>query len=306
MSNDPKRQTIEMLRVIRMDILNRARTGELDYERSIQTLEKHLGIAREIDNIRLLAQTYNAIGAVEMDRGHLQTAIETFRRALQEAEGHEIGYTLGALYGNLGEAHRRLADFPAALEQFALAQPIFETLKAENNGWCIGENNRGWVYLALREYETARTCFGHVLDSILMHVDAAASTLIETYCGMAEVELHEQHLDQAWFNANRAEEVTLNHGNHQQLPLVYLTQAHIAAMDGSQDPEDLHDKTREALRRYGKPPAMARFIFNEALYQQRHGNLADMRRLGDEARLLFTELGMEQEAELSAALSKRP
>lgn len=306
MSSDPKRQTIEMLRVIRMDILSRARTGELDYERSIRTLEKHLTIARDLGNMRLLAQTYNAIGAVEMDRGHLHLALETFHRAIQETEGHDIGYTQGVLYGNLGEAHRRLADFSAALEQFALAQPIFETVKADNNGWCIGENNRGWVYLALQEFETARTCFQHALEGIHMNIDAAASTLVETYCGMAEVELHEQHIDQAWFNVNRAEEVTLNHGIHQQLPLVYLTQAHIVAIDGSQDPEDLYDKTREALRRYTMPPAMARFIFNEALYQQRYGNVPDMRRLGDEARLLFTELGMEQEAALAAALSKRP
>lgn len=302
MSEDAKQRTLEMLRVIRMDILTRARAGDLDYERSIATLHKHLNIATGIKNMRLLAQTYNALAVVELGRGHLQAAETYLRQGISATDGHDLGHTTGVLYGNLGEIYRRQARYNEALEAFATSQVIFEPYIGEHNGWSTGENNRGWTYLALQNYAVARACFENVPRTLNVQKDPAIPTLIETYTGLAEVELAEGNIEQAWINAKRAEEVTLNQGNRRQLDLVYATQSHIAAQDGSQDAAALFAKCREALAQYSTPPAVARFILNEALYQQRHGNLSAAHKLATECHALFLELDMQQEADLAAQL----
>lgn len=302
MTIDAKHRTLEMLRVIRMDILTRARSGDLDYDRSIQTLHKHLTLAKGIHELRLVAQTYNALGVVEMGRGHLREAEVYIRQGIVEAAGHELGHTPALLYGNLGEIYRRQALYHEALDAYTLSQALFEPFKDTHNGWSTGENNRGWTYLALQEYETARTCFENVPNAILIDQDPAIPTLVETYAGLAEVALAARDYTAAWGHVNRAEEVAVSHGNYRQLDLVYATKAHIAGADGSQDPAALYAACRENLHQYSKPPAIARFIFNEALYQQRHNQQETMQRLGAEAYQRFMELGMSQEATLAARL----
>lgn len=304
MTDNPHQRTVEMLRVIRLDIINRSRSTDFDYERSTTTLHKHLGIARDLQDTLLLAQTHNALGIIEMEAGHLDKAEAFLQQGLELIEGHDLALITAILYGNLGETYRRQALYTEALGTFSLALPIFEPLIGTNNGWSMTESNRGWVYLALQDYAVARRCFENAQEHLNMTVDIAASALLEIYAGLAEVELAGGNLARAWFNANRAEEVAEKGGFHAQLPTIYLCQAHIAARDASQAAAALFAKCRQTLERYHNPPSIARFILNEALYQQRVGNQAAAQRLGHEARALFHQLDMNQEAAIAERVAQ--
>lgn len=301
--DDPNSQVLEMFRVIRFEMFDRLEKGTLDYERSITTLIKHLATARQIQNPRLLGQTYNALGYIENDLGHFRQAETYFMRGLDEIDGYGLLDLKGTLYINIGEVFRRQGYFHQALDAYALAQAFLDRLRPPSAAWVTAENNRGHAFISLQAYDVAQACFERVLARVDFNEHSGFGTLVETYIGLAEIALAANKVSAAWTHARRAEDLCKGRSFALLLARTYLTMAHIAAHDGSSDPFEFYRACRDILNRYALPAVLARFLLTEALYQERHGHNDDCQRLAQEALLIFEERGMEQEAQIARGLA---
>lgn len=303
--DDPNRQLLEMFRVIRFEMFDRLEKGTLDYQRSIATLQKHLATARQLQNPRLLGQTYNALGYIENDLGHFQQAETYFMRGLDEIEGYGLLDIKGSLYVNIGEAFRRQGHYHQALDAYSLAQVFLDRLDPPSPAWVTAENNKGQSFLSLQAYEIAQACFEQVQARIDISASNAHGILIETYTGLAEIALAGGDFATAWTYAHRAEDLCKGRNFALSLARTYLTKAHIASADGSVPSAKFYRACRDVLHRYALPAVLARFLLNEALYQQHLNNLDDTHRLAEEALAIFEERGMQQEADIARTLLNR-
>lgn len=300
--NDPNSQLLEMFRVIRFEMFDRLEKGTLDYERSLTTLQKHLATARNLQNPRLLGQTYNALGYIENDLGHFQQAETYFMRGLDEIDGYGLLDLKGTLYINIGEVFRRQGYYHQALDAYALAQAFLDRLTPPSQAWVTAENNRGHAFLSLQAHEVAQACFERVLRRVDFNEHSGFGTLIETYLGLAEIALAARNFTLAWTHARRAEDLCKGRNFALLLARTHLTMAHIAAVDGSVPSAKYYRSCRDILHRYALPAVLGRFLLTEALYQDQIGQVEDCQRLAYEALTIFEERGMEQEAQIARGL----
>lgn len=291
----------EMLKRIRFQIFERHERGELDYERDMATLRKHLQIAREMQNQKLVGQTYNALGYIENDLGYFRQAESHFQAGFGAVRDDPEYELKGAIRNNLGETYRRLGKYAEAIATYTEAKDLAG--QSDNSqGVIIASNNLGWVHLLLGEYEQAAQLFQDVLTLVGDNTWEAVTTLIYTSCGLAEVELHHTHnVEAAWKYSSRAEDLALGRDYKLALGSTYLVKAHIAERDpnmSDEQPRNYYQMARDHLKTYATPTVLARYLVDEARYQATYGNATLARQFADEAKTIFHERDMVEDIEL--------
>lgn len=294
---------VEMMRRIRFDIFERMKKGTLNYKRDTATLQKHLQLAQEMNDLVLVGLTNNALGIVNSRMGYLDQAMMYYTQAVTALEkANEPGY-LGTLYINIGELHRRAGRYEMALENYQIARAFHQKANKPDSPVLI-ENNIGLAALALKDYARAKAQFELVLalsqDAPWDHINA----LIETHNGMAEVLLEAGDFAGAWTHAELAEKLATESDAKISVALTHLTKAHIAERDPVRRHEarDLYTKARQGVRTHGTPLVLARTLIDEARYQQRHGHAEETRRLASEARDMFKSMELASEVALAEEL----
>lgn len=296
---------IEMIRLIRQEILTRLRKGELRYQRDRKTLVHHLTLAEEIGDALLVGQLQEMLGLVDSEVGHFESAENHWRAAYQayESINHRAG--MSNALNSLGELYFQRDRLEEAQQTFYKARELAEDAN-DREGIVRVESNLGWWWLRHGDYQQAKICFALVVTVTELETWQHIYSLVTARRGMAEVLLAERSFNAAWREANEAESLAAGRQLKLLLGLTHLTKAHIAQLDpNTPGAEDYYFQLGwETLSDYGNPIMIAQTYLTEARYQQKIGQLNRAKDFILEAHDLYTQLELPNELKAIQAMLK--
>lgn len=294
---------IEMMRRIRFEIFERMERGTLNYKRDIGTLHKHLELAQEMQNPKLIGQTHNMIGIIDQGMGHFVKAEKHLVAAYEIVEPLGEYKLMASIQNNLGEVYRRTYRLKEAAAVYENAQPLFEKA-GDQVGLCTAQCNVGLTWLAMGNYTNAESWFRSVIEATRNTSWDHIATLIEAHNGLAEIHLQRHEYDVAWAHTDESERLAIERDFKIALALTHLTRAHVAENDPKRRSmaSGYYRMARQGLRASGTPILLARTLLEEARYQGRHGQPDDSVRLASESLGMFQELGLEEETRLAQTI----
>ncbi|HLA44701.1 MAG TPA: hypothetical protein VJZ27_14750, partial [Aggregatilineales bacterium] len=163
------------------------------------------------------------------------------------------------------------------------------------------EGNLGMIWLAKADYRQANVCFSLVVAGTQSESWEHVLSIVTARRGLAEVYLAQEQYNEAWHQANEAENLAEGRKLMLSLAETSLTKAHIAELDPSTPGAATYfrDQGRQKLREYGNPIILARTLMSEARYQCQRGNRGEATDLALEARDHFVKLAMDIEVQIS-------
>jgi len=291
---------IEMLRIIRMDILSRLYRGKTAFARDLKTLLNHLTIAEEIGDTLLIGEIeevvsilYNEIGQFEEGANHAVRAFHAYKKA-DSAQGlARVQYHLGNLYQHLGY-------LDAALEAYQEGRELSESI-GDTEAIMRMESQIGWVWLMKKAYNEAKVCFSLVVALTEYETWLHVVSLVAARRGFAELLLHMGDIPQAYQEVNHAELLASGGGLRVLQAQTYITRAHIAAQDPATllSPHECWQRARQILEEYNNPVMLARLLMAEARYQYNMNDLMAARLYAEEALQIFEAGHIEGESTLT-------
>lgn len=299
---------VELLNRIRNNIFDRLLQGRLHYRTDMAALEKHLLIARELQNNLLEGLTLNVMGIVQQTVGRFGHAHELYSQAHDVfARQHHIRY-MSLMKNNIGEVQRLSGSYQQALSYYISARYLIRasSLPKEeiNQTIPIIDSNIGQVLVSLGEYDEAEEHFQDVLAVIGEDTWAHVQVVSEAWRGLAEVYLSRGSLAKAQRHIDYARELAEGRNNKLMLAESALTCAHIAAIDprAAKAPQTYYDECHRLLQDQEVAGIYARILLNEARYQQQRGNEGQAQHFAQEAFLRFQQENMLEEARMAQSL----
>ncbi|MFX0095631.1 MAG: tetratricopeptide repeat protein [Candidatus Hodarchaeota archaeon] len=136
--------------------------GQLD--QSLDYLQRSLRLSEEINEMKGIVQSLNAIGRVYSQKGRLSQALSTYQKSYRLSE--KIGYKeeLAKTLNNMGIIYRWEGKIDDALACYQQNLELFKDLKNER-GIAISLNNLGLIYHWKGEIDSALRCYTESLRS---------------------------------------------------------------------------------------------------------------------------------------------
>jgi predicted ATPase/class 3 adenylate cyclase len=244
--------------------------------------------------LRALGVAHLMLGQFEQSYSYLEQA-----KALYAEFGDRRG--VSNMLITMGETVRQRGDYAAAAELYQEALAIAREI-GEHTGQIICLNNLGGAHLGLGDYAEAEEDLRQVIS---MAGPAAYQVLTETYSFLATACLGQGKVDEALEAAQRALALGQKTENHELIAESWRTLGLVAARHAK--PITLADKCYEAaecfsesLRLFsesGMEAGRARTLREWARYEQERGRPEEFQAMLEEAREIFTRLGMDRELE---------
>jgi class 3 adenylate cyclase/tetratricopeptide (TPR) repeat protein len=291
----------ELVAVLNVKVFAYYRLG--DFEAALNLGNQALELATEVGDKREIARSFNLIGNVHTILGSFGKVDDCYEQAL--ALYQEVGDRSGvsSVFNNLGESARLRGDYGAAVKLYQDALAITREI-GEHDGEAIALMNLAGARVGLGLYETAE----QDLRQVLRIVESANwHGLSETYRFLAEACLGQTRLDQAFQAAHRA--LTLGREVEEQelIGRAWYVLGKIAAHLDRSLALDIWGNGAPALEFDAAACfAEAWHVFNEtrmeadqartlrtwAVYQREHDEPVQADEMWQEARHIFSRLGM--------------
>ena len=290
--------TIEMIRQIRSRLYERIQQGKLNYQADIKTLRLHLSIAEQL-NEQLVGELQSMIGLVEAEKGNLAAAEQALFAAIETFQKLEDIKHMGRSYRDLGTVYLRAGKYELAIEAYQEARTRSE--KAGDFREVIAaENALADVWMAQFDIQNAKLCYALILAVTEDQPWLYVHHIIDAHRGFAEIYLAQENYEAAWKEVSRAENLASEPRYRIHLARLHLTQAHIAAKDPNspQNKEHYYAASRSVLIEGSNLRMLARFLYDEARYQNHHDNPERARAAGMEAMVFYEALDLDEEAQI--------
>ncbi len=193
-SGDDRAALSEALR--RMAVVHHHRS---DGARSRELCERSLGIAAEIGDDRLAAESLNTLAGFDLETGQIDSASQRFRRAL--ALGGDRPELRGRIEQNLGILANVRGEHAQAEAHYARSLEAFELL-GDQRGRALAYHNLGMVHSDRAQWADADRFFRLSLELATGLGDVRLAGLCRL--NHAEVHLGQQRYDQARESAEAA------------------------------------------------------------------------------------------------------
>ena len=256
------------------------------------------------------------LGIVQGYRANLDVSISHFERAqgLFERAGNRRRALSCVL--NLGESYRLKGHFGRARQLFRTAYERSKELGAIDTQ-TIAAFNEGQILLSMNHLDSARSTLERAFDlaeQITERPDQRAEMLCETQAQLALVHLRLKQIDQTWKYAFAALQVAQEIDQPIQLGGVYRVFGEVLTSLGSlpvdadpalpTDPDDYFRMSGDAFRSIKAEGEMARTMYIHALSLAQRGRGMTAARKLQQAMLIFTRLGMQDDAAKAANAQK--
>lgn len=298
---DRKNPVGEMIRNITANTVDKLNRGDIRYQRERATLLRHIGIARELGDLRLLALLKMTLGLVENYIGNFSEAGARWvdAQATFAASNDRAGMAQCQTY--LGMMYVHLNRFDSAMDTFAKARKLGED--AGNVAAIVSaETKMGDVWLAKGELLKARICYSLVISVTEDVTWDYVEIIVQALRGLAEVFLASGKINKAWHKAREAHELAMGRGLPIEVGKIGFTMSHIATKADlpahTAGADEYFAQALETLRGFGSPIWLARVLMDEAWYLHRHEDVGKATDLALEARDIFVQLDMPREVEL--------
>jgi tetratricopeptide (TPR) repeat protein len=292
-----------------MTIVNRWQTGELPFQEAIEATHALGREALASNHLANQGRVEQLLGYLQSLRGNLNTSIQHYERsrAFYSQVGNQRRIAICDL--NLGEAYRYKGDFNRARALFDKAYQSFKELgDLEHEALSIG--NRGQMLLSMGQHAAARA---DLLESyrLARQMPLDAHTRTELFCeihhALALLYLLENRVDKAWSEAKQAYSIALEVNQPLECGFANRAVAEVLTVmdtppgDGfSTDPDTYYTAANEAFREINAEGEMARTMFAHAKSLARRGRRMTAARKLQLAMVIFTRLGMVDDAAKAA------
>ena len=265
---------LEMLYRIQDHIRENLYHGDFNYEGSLNTLQKHLDTAQQLNIPNLAGRTVSMCGIIELERNNYAAAEEHFLQA--RAYFEESGNTrrVGTTYLNTGEVMRRWGKLESAAEYYAHAREVIESI---NDGELLVfiANNEGMLWVNGKQPDRALPYLEKALEhaSKMMPMTTRVKELLpEALDGMAraymQLEKYDKALDYAQQSLERAVEVAVI----DKMASANQTLARLAMLTPERDDEVVKylDESERHWRRFHSPVELGDFLTLKGDYYKGH------------------------------------
>ena len=259
---------------------------------SLSTKLGEPGRRERAGGLRALGVAHLMLGTFDRAYSYLEQARELYQ---------ELGDRRGVsnMLSTMGETARQQGDYTAAVKLYQEALAIARDI-GERTGEIICLNNLGGVRLGLGDHDAA---IADLRQVIRMAGPSGYQVLSETYSFLAVACLGQGKVEEALEAAQRALELGQRTENHELIAEAWRTLGLVASR--FTDPIELEKKSYDApacfdesLRLFtasGMEAQRARVLSDWARYEIERGADDKARTMTEEAREIFTRLGMDRE-----------
>ena len=271
------------------DVSGAMSLGEKALTLSTQLGER--GRRERAGGLRVLGLAHLMLGTFDQAYSNLEQARDLY---------HELGDRRGVsnMLSTMGETARQQGDYTAAVKLYQEALAIARDI-GERTGEIICLNNLGGVRLGLGDHDAAIADLRQVIS---MAGPSGYQVLSETYSFLAVACLGQDKIEEALEAAGRALELGKRTENHELIAEAWRTLGLVAArlpgpIEMEQQSYDAAACFGESLRLFtesGMEAQRARVLTDWARYQKERGSPDEARIMTEEAREIFTRLGMDR------------
>ena len=244
--------------------------------------------------LRALGVAHLMFGTFEKAYSYLEQARDLYQ---------ELGDRRGVsnMLTTMGEIARQRGDYPAAVKLYQEALAIARDI-GERTGEIICLSNLGGVRLGLGDHDAA---IADLRQVIRMAGPSGYQVLSETYSFLAVACLGQGKVEEALEAAQRALVLGQRTENHELIAEAWRTLGLVASQ--MPDPIEIEKQTYDAPACFGESLRLftesgmeaqrARVLSDWARYEVERGKLDEAHTMSEEAREIFTRLGMDRELE---------
>jgi tetratricopeptide (TPR) repeat protein len=290
-----------------LEIMNQWQSGELPFEQANAALTAMEQAAVAANHLANQGRIEQILGYVQSYRGNLNVSIHHYERAraLYTQVGNKLRIAICDL--NIGEVYRYKGDFNRAR---ALYEKCYEASHEigdiPNQAFALC--NRGQMYLSMGQLANARADLEESFRlSHNLEDDERSSVQCEVHYALTMLHLQNSHIDAAWAAAQAANDIAyqtndpLQRGFANRAIAEVLTVAGQVPGDGfSADPDTYFQAASEAFREINVEGEIARTMFAHAKSLARRGRRMTAARKLQLAMIIFTRLGMVDDAAKAA------
>ncbi|WP_026956406.1 tetratricopeptide repeat-containing sensor histidine kinase [Algoriphagus vanfongensis] len=256
--------------------------------------EKAVEKAQQIDDPKLLAQSYSDLGGGLLQKGELDRAREMYLKTLEIRQ--EIGDSLGMakMYNNLGFIYQRKYESDSAIQFFLQALPIFEANQDLLNVASI-KNNIGVIYQNMPDYEKAIQYYQEAVA--IREAVGETKSLIGTYTNLGSCYKYLNQYELAEEYYQKAISTSIATGDRLNLVISYRSYAFFLQEKG--DMKQLEDISRRGIQVAEEVNALyelATLQLNLGIALQAQGKSQEARPLLLRAASSFIEQGSDDDA----------
>jgi tetratricopeptide (TPR) repeat protein len=290
-------------------ILNRWQSGELPFDEAEQNLVEMNQEALSANHLANQGRVEQILGVMQGYRGNLNVSIHHYERA--RAFFIQVGNPLRIAICdlNLGESYRFKGDFNRARSLYERAYEAAKNLaNLENQAYAIG--NKGQMLLSMGQLVAARADLMEsyrLSEQFQPDSNTRSSLQCELHHALTLLYLLQEDTASAWNEARRAYEIAfevgrpLEKGYANRAVAEVVTALSAAPEDGfSDDPDGYFQAANEAFYGINAEGEIARTMFAHARSLARRGRRMTAARKLQHAMIIFTQLGMIDDAAKAA------
>lgn len=293
------------------DILDLWESGDLSFREASGQLDSLRSQAAEANHPANQGRAELLLGVMQGYRANLDTAIAHFERArsLFEQAGNRRR-TIGAIL-NLGESYRLKGSFARARQLFRAAYDAAEALSAVDTQ-ALAAFNEGQMLISMeqpdsarRSIETARQLIEQMIDSPQRQQELRC----EVEVALAQVYLLMKDTGRAWDHARAGLHHALRIDQPLQVGVAQRTVGEVLSAlldsppddpDISNDPDEHFHASMTAFQEIKAEGELARTMYSHALSLAKRGRGMSGARKMQQAMIIFTRLGMNDDAAKAA------
>lgn len=292
-----------------MRVVNQWQSGDLPYAEAERTLKDMNREAVSANHLANQGRVEQLLGVMQSYRGNLNVSILHYERARAFFSQVNNPLRIAICDLNLGEVYRFKGDFNRAR---ALYEKAYEASKIlddlENQAFAIG--NKGQMLLSMGSLEAARA---DLLESYRLSLqfppesDERTGLQCELHHALTLLYLLQGKTDAAWREAKQAYEIAgqigqpLEKGFANRAVAEVVTALEAAPEEGfSPDPDVYYHAANQAFYEINAEGEMARTMFAHAKSLAQRGRRMTAARKLQRAMILFTQLGMIDDAAKAA------
>lgn len=292
-----------------VNVLRRWTTGELPFKEALALIAASLQEADVAGHVANQGRAEQALGYLQHYRGDLNASIRHYERARTLFQRTGNTRRVAALDLNNGENYRLKGDFTRACRLYRAAH---ETARQLDNirMQAIAGVNEGLALLTVGEMGTALKLLQEaqeLIDRWTDDLNTRDRLLCELYYGLTMIYLQHGEMDSAWDAARQALHYTLQQPEKIQLGLAYRNMGEVITRlstppgpDYASDPDEYFRLALEIFRELNMEAEVARTVFAQARSLAYRGRKTTAARKLQQVMIMFTELGMIDDAAKAA------
>lgn len=292
-----------------LGIIKSWEAGDLPFNEAIALLTAKEQEAVAANHLANQGRAHHLLGYMQHYRGNLNTSIIHYEKARSLFQRVDNIQRLAILDLNNGENYRLKGDFSRAKRMYRFAYE-----KAKDLGLLTVQTmavvNEGHTALAVGQFDNAEVLLQEgieLTEQWTERFDVIDSLRCEIYLAMTEIAIAQKQIEQAWQYAKLTLQHAENSGDVKLSGFAYRAIGEVISIlqttpesGFSDDPDEYFRQSLQVFREMNMEAEMARTIYAQARSLARRGRRTTAARKLQQVMIMFTELGMVDDAAKAA------